>query len=367
MSDITISSTTPPVVAYHNSAAGKSAEASNKFDRYEITDAKLVNRLEKEMNSNDYFCFSHANSDTGIRALAQEIRLRRDLLLTEAKEYFNHWTPSSREVPNVHNTQEMIGETTKAGNGMVFASNGETKQCHQFLIKNMQAFADAGVKTLYMEHLIRELHQDYLDAYADPAHAIPDELASYLDDLTRKYNRHVSNDEQRLPENSFRQVVEAAHQAGINIVAIGCAATALKEETYMPANRQNAYLPGDNADHFDHPAMQNFYASRVIEHYQQQHNSGKFIALTGISHLNTTTFGEEPALQAGFTSRYGPSLPQVAGIAELTASFSVLITKGDSADGNNHAFRGQTIEVAGRGSNNYPLYSKFTPDLIQEV
>ena len=188
---------------------------------------------------------------------------------------------------------ELIEHIMPLTQGVVLGEAHSDIGSKQFLIDNMAEFYQKGVRTLYMEHLLSDIHQRSLDEYfAAPGSDMPDLLKRYL---TRQNKGHFFLKDSD-PKYNFLTVVEAARQAGIKIVAID-----------STTSYQQAGIT-ENDTGTTRNEMMNYFAEKVIRHYQSLPDSGKWVALVGNSHMNT--------------------FQNVYGLAELTGTLGLRITDG---------------------------------------
>lgn len=139
-----------------------------------------------------------------------------------------------------------------------------------------------GVKTLYMEHLLSDQHQNDLDRCFSPKiKQIPPELRRYLEHLNWGFN--IEN------KYNFLSLIETANVNGIKVVAIDAVASYHVEKKSSVKNCRIS--------------MMNYYAQGVIHHHQKE--PGKWIALVGNQHANT--------------------FENIPGLAELTAGIGIRV------------------------------------------
>jgi hypothetical protein len=137
----------------------------------------------------------------------------------------------------------------------------------RFILDNMEHLARQDVKTLYMEHLLTDLHQADLDRFAETG------LMSkrLLHDLKRM-DRTFQTDPTGV--YSFERLVVQAKRHGIEIRAIDCAASYFIRNLPAHSNttRQQVF---------------SYFASRTIRKHQEVMGAHKWIALVGETHANT--------------------------------------------------------------------------------
>jgi hypothetical protein len=155
----------------------------------------------------------------------------------------------------------------KDAQGLVIGESHSSVGSKQFLIDNMGQFAKQNVRTLYLEHVMTDLHQADLNLFAQTG-KMPENLESYLNDLdwghfTDKSGRYT-----------FLNLVKTAQRHRIRIRAIDCMAS------YRTAGVPD---PADNM----RLKMMNFFADTVIHADRAALGGGKWIALVGNAHVST--------------------------------------------------------------------------------
>ncbi|AZF28451.1 hypothetical protein C4J90_4308 [Pseudomonas sp. R2-60-08W] len=155
--------------------------------------------------------------------------------------------------------------------GLVIGEAHEAQSSKAFLIKHMKKLKALEVKTLYVEHLLTDLHQADLDTFFRTAH-MPRNLQSYL----------RSQDVGHMPlysgPNTYSQVIQAANKYGIRVRALDCSAS--------------YHVKGAGSDARNE--MFNYFASRVINADQAANGPHKWVAFIGSGHTNT--FQQVPGL-----------------------------------------------------------------------
>lgn len=149
--------------------------------------------------------------------------------------------------------------------GMVLGEFHGDSGSKRFLIKNMSILKKQGVRTLYLEHLLSDLHHNELESYFSPKmKKMPSGLKNYLEGLNRGF--HVRS------KYNFLTLIESAKDNGIRVMAIDAAAS-------YHTDKEN---PLKNC----RIHMMNYYAQGVINGHQKI-AQGKWIALVGNQHANT--------------------------------------------------------------------------------
>lgn len=185
----------------------------------------------------------------------------------------------------------IIEKLFDVSDGVVVGESHGDLASKAFLIDNMHTLARQGVKRLYFEHLLTDVHLPLLKAfYRAKGTPMSDELKDYLKAIYPPL---------RDTYYSFQNVIIKARDAGIKIQPIDCTAS------YMIKG-----MP--NADGTLRQQLMNFYAAEVIQWVQTtKRRPGKWIALVGNSHTNT--------------------FRGVPGLAELTGSIGLRVK--DTTDG----------------------------------
>lgn len=196
--------------------------------------------------------------------------------------------------------EQFITDLYQQTDGVVVGEFHASIASKKFIIDNLPLLTQQNVKTLYMEHLMTDLHQLDLDRFFETGHM----SERLLGDL-RSLDRGHLTDPSKL--YTFENLVLKAQQHGIEVRAIDCAASyhlkGIRLET--PTTRQQ---------------MMNYFASRTIRRHQAIVGKHRWVALVGNTHCNT--------------------YKTVPGIAELEGAIGLRLD--DVAPG---ASRGITIDV----------------------
>jgi hypothetical protein len=151
--------------------------------------------------------------------------------------------------------------------GMVIGEFHASLASKKLIIDNLPLLAEQNVKTLYMEHLLTDLHQTDLDRFVDTGQM----SKRLLHDLKTLDQGHVTD-----PDGvyTFEQLVIHAREHGLEIRAIDCAAS--------------YHLKGLSSASFTaRQQMMNYFASRTIRRHQAVMGTHRWVALVGNSHSNT--------------------------------------------------------------------------------
>jgi len=195
----------------------------------------------------------------------------------------------------------------------------------KFLITNMKRLKDEGFTTLFMEHLLYDVHQKQLNDYflSDAKDGkLEEQLLCYLQEQDSAFGTlnscgpRYEETRYQWDNNNFTMLVKAAKEAGIRVVALDC-----KYEYNEQKKHQDYY--GDMTDNY-RPESMNFTAFQIITKEMENKNE-KWFALMGNAHAKMYN--------------------NVIGVAELTGARSVYVS-------DNREDKKTTIDY------NYPLHLK---------
>ena len=196
---------------------------------------------------------------------------KRNKLAEDATTFFNNRTSSPvRPVLPTFRLDEpqtsIIHKLFSASDGLVLGESHDALSSKAFLMDNMQALAREGVKRIYFEHLLTDVHTPLIKLfYRSRTAAMSNELISYLRGIyPPRSDSHYS----------FLNILIKAREAGIKIQPIDCTAS------YMVRDMTDA-------NGTLRQRMMNFFATEVIKWVQTtKSHPGKWVALVGDSHTN---------------------------------------------------------------------------------
>ena len=153
--------------------------------------------------------------------------------------------------------------------GLVLGELHSETGSKQFLVEKMKALAEAGVDTLYLEHL-RDDYQEMLDLWNQKQQKMPEQLEKAVQGI---------DEGQNLTKEDFNilKVMRAANSAGIRIVGIDSLAA--------------QYVESPGAGEELRALTMNVFAEDVILKDRKQ-RVGKYVILTGQKHSHTHPGGE---------------------------------------------------------------------------
>lgn len=161
----------------------------------------------------------------------------------------------------------VIEELYENTSGLVVGETHSAIASKRFILDHMEHLARQDVKTLYMEHLLTDIHQTDLDRFADTG-AMSKRLLHDLKHLDKGFGTDPSG------VYSFENLVVQARRHGIEIRAVDCAASYYIR--HVPTNSDTT-----------RQQVLSYFASRTMRRHQQVMGSHKWIALVGESHANT--------------------------------------------------------------------------------
>lgn len=172
--------------------------------------------------------------------------------------------PAVEPPPDAAQFIERLYEKT---NGMVIGEFHDSIASKKFIIDNLPKLAQLEVKTLYIEHLLTDVHQTHLDHFFETG-----QMSKQLLNDIRVLDRGHLTDPAKV--YTFEKLLIKAQQQGVEVRGIDCAASyhlkGIRQET--PTTRQQ---------------LMSYFASRTIRKHQTVIGEHKWVALVGNSHSNT--------------------------------------------------------------------------------
>ena len=193
-------------------------------------------------------------------------------LVHNANAYYRLHPPTARppvtSVARIETPTELFDSAFAEKSGLIVGEPRGSIGSKQFLIENMPALAQRGVKTLYLQELLADANQLDLDSFARTGE-MPEELENYL----RKLDFQAGND----PEGKFNllALVKAANAERIRVQAIDMSTT--YRINVVPLLRDPNYQ-----------MARSFFASQVIQFNEEYKGAANWVAL--VNQENMTTF-----------------------------------------------------------------------------
>ncbi|WLH82958.1 membrane-targeted effector domain-containing toxin [Pseudomonas sp. FP2338] len=192
----------------------------------------------------------------------------RNRLEKSAKAAFATYTPPARstfvELGTATSEEAFVKQLYKLKRGLIIAEAHADQSSKQFLIKYMKLLKEQGVKTLYLEHLLTDLHQLELDVFYNTL-KMPENLKRYLRAQDLGHMRGYTG------ENTYTNVVKAANKAGIRVRALDCTAS---------------YHVKGMRDLNARESLFSYFANEVIKADQAALGPHNWVALMGSAHAD---------------------------------------------------------------------------------
>lgn len=196
----------------------------------------------------------------------------RATLRDRAESFFADYVPPSRPrlpVTTSSTTPEsflkQIGSDSQLS-GLIIGEGHIQRSSKALLRKQMKHIKESGFKTLYVEHLLTDLHQAELDLL-HRTHRLPRRLKSYL---KRQDSGHMPF---HTGPDTYTEVVQVAAKYGLRVRALDCTASyhlkGLHRKTDKTRNQIFSY-----------------FAAQVIRADQAAQGPHKWIAFVGSAHTN---------------------------------------------------------------------------------
>ena len=257
----------PPPVSY--------VQFERSASRYEVplvaraATRELLSDQFRRMLSGDYY-----DPYTPLNPVLDSLNTLRAQLIEDANAFIAQWRSPGRSplrvpdpgLPPYLAVRRLLDESR----ALVIGESHQAIASKRFLIENMPALARDGVETLYMEHLMTDLHQAELDQIASDGR-LPSQLQDYLRDQDLGHHTDPAR------RYNYTTLVQAARREGIQVRALDCAAS------YRLDGMDDLYNVGETLRH----RVFSYHASRVIAARGVLPGSGKWIALVGDTHASS--------------------------------------------------------------------------------
>ncbi|WP_395610580.1 membrane-targeted effector domain-containing toxin [Pseudomonas sp. B22129] len=191
----------------------------------------------------------------------------RDKLATAAQDAVAAFAPATRApLPHIatHTEQAFIEQLFQHKRGLVIGESHLHKSAKKLLIDYLKLLKKQGVKTLYIEHLLTDLHQEALDTFHRTA-KMPPILKSYLKYLDQGHMPGYSG------TSTYTNVVKTANKYKIRVRALDCLAS--------------YHVKGLNGD-VGRGELFSYFANEVIKADQLAEGAHKWVAFMGSTHTD---------------------------------------------------------------------------------
>jgi hypothetical protein len=224
----------------------------------------LANFQHRGLHDNYFF------ADADIATFREAFFDIRAELAKDAKTILTAELPPRPDLPEI--TPQMplrvfMEKLYKSSTGVVLGEAHASVASKKLLIDHFEHLAAQDVKTLYMEHLLTDLHQADLDRFAETG-----QMSKTLMYDLKTMDKYFHTDPNKV--YTFENLVIKAREHGIEVRAIDCAAS-----YYVKSM--------SSATETTRQEMMSFFASRTIRRHQEVMGQHKWIALVGNTHANT--------------------------------------------------------------------------------
>ncbi|WP_426142374.1 dermonecrotic toxin domain-containing protein [Pseudomonas sp. DWP3-1-2] len=213
---------------------------------------------------------SYFFNNVEITKVRESFFTRRRQLQRDARSIVSAELPVRPTLPDVDprtSLSDFLHTLYQHTDGVVIGESHFSIASKKLIIDNLGLLSEQNVKTVYLEHLLADLHQADLDRFFETGQM----SKTLLHDL-----RYLDKGHQTDPARiyNFEQLVIRTREHGLEVRAIDCSTSyhlkGISDEA--PTTRQQ---------------MMNYFASRTIGKHQEVVGSRKWIALVGNSHSNT--------------------------------------------------------------------------------
>lgn len=257
-----------PEAAFSGSAAPAAAVAH--FSEYDIPSA-LRDSIRRQASARHGLDTRYFPQNPEHREAFQAFLDARTRLSADADTYLaSHVVPARPDlsVLGSPNTPEALLESVRhsAFSGLVLGEGHSAQSSKSLLRAHMPKLKELEFKTLYVEHLLTDIHQADLDVFLR-TQRLPDNLKHYLKQLDRGHMPSYTG------SDTYTEVIQAAAKHGVRIRALDCTAS------YNIRGLGDADIARNR--------MFSYFASEVIKADQAAHGTHKWVAFVGSAHTNT--------------------------------------------------------------------------------
>jgi len=195
----------------------------------------------------------------------------RARLSADADTYLASHVPPARPEPAVlglPKTPEALLEKIRHSefSGLVIGEGHNAQSSKRLLRDYLGTLKDLEFKTLYVEHLLTDMHQHELDLFVQ-TQRLPDNLKRYLTQLDRGHMPGYKG------SDTYTEVIQIAARHGMRIRALDCTAS--------------YHIKGLGDADVSRNQLFSYFASKVIDADQAAHGPHKWVAFVGSAHTNT--------------------------------------------------------------------------------
>ncbi|WP_166360085.1 membrane-targeted effector domain-containing toxin [Pseudomonas akapageensis] len=226
---------------------------------------ELLSSANRRLLAGDFY-----DPDSNLLQVLDSLNNVREHLSQDARAFFARRPPlPSRDVtvpeagaPAQRAFIQMFDEHA----GVVIGESHQAIASKRWLVENFKPLYAKGVRTLYLEHLLSDLHQADLNIFSSSGR-MSNNLQRYLRALDRGHRTDPSG------TYNYLELVRKARAQGIRVQALDCAASYRLDGLNEPGGTLRQQV-------------MNYHADRVMSASQAARPNDKWIALVGDSHVN---------------------------------------------------------------------------------
>ncbi|WP_248731547.1 membrane-targeted effector domain-containing toxin [Pseudomonas sp. MWU13-2517] len=211
--------------------------------------------------------YALAQGDPRQATFAEFIRIRQRLT-ERAEAFFAGYTAPRRGaldyLADLTHEEDLIKRLFQQKLGLVLGEAHAAQSSKEFLIKHMKLLKKQGVKTLYVEHLLTDLHQHELDILHDTL-KMPSGLQAYLNAQDQGHMLMYTG------PNTYTNVIKAANKYGVRVRALDCLASYHTKGARGASPRNTLF---------------SYFANEVIKADQAAFGPHKWVAFIGSGHTD---------------------------------------------------------------------------------
>ncbi|WP_242205066.1 MULTISPECIES: membrane-targeted effector domain-containing toxin [unclassified Pseudomonas] len=261
----------PQVPAQSPATAAASVQYFDEFDVPTAFRAE-IDRMQfrpRELDSRYPFTTLRGQAGRDAQAAYNAFIAQRNRLEKKALDAFTDYTPApAPTLPDIaadSSFETFLSQLADSRLSLLIGESRFTVSSKTLLKKHMKTLKSSGYDTLYVQHLLTDLHQAELDIFFQ-TQRMPDRLRSYL----RILDSTLMGSSGGVP--LYTELVHAAAKNNIRIRALDCTAS--------------YHLDGVTEKNISRNRMFNYFATHLIEADQLAHGPHKWVALIGRTSTN---------------------------------------------------------------------------------
>jgi len=252
------------------SASTATAGVATHYSDYDIPHSQQESIL-RQMREHRGLDTRYPPQNPDQREAYQAFRDARRRLSTDARTDLTDYLAQDRPKPSVlgsPKSPEALLESVSRSKfaGLVLGEAHSAQSSKRWLRDYMGKLKELEFKTLYVEHLLTDMHQAELDMFLS-TQRLPNNLRRYLMQLDGGHMPDYKG------SDTYTEVIQVAARHGLRIRALDCTAS--------------YHIKGLGDADVSRNQMFSYFASKVIKEDQATHGPHKWIAFVGSAHTNT--------------------------------------------------------------------------------